>query len=299
MIYLIRNLKVECDPLINIITRCSRKEDFRATFNSVNEQTYDNIRWYITVESDELGEYLSGLNFKYPTKIIRVPKYHRIPNLWLKVHHHDVDTDYNTWDWEKWKGVPFFHGGSKVLGKSHPNSLKELFKEDKPILSEPQYYRGDRGQWCYSTSESRKVFFKHFPFELYHKIAEQHINEGYIVYLDDDDVYSTKDSIKTISEKIKDKGEDTLYVWRFFHHGRIVPQDEFYWRLEIKHPPILYEVGSGGVCFHSKYKKHTRWDEWGGGDYRTIKCLWDNIPNFYIWDDILYTDDTSSKKESR
>ena len=49
------------NPLVNIITRFSRKDKFPRALESLSSQTYNNIRHYITYETQENLEFLQSL----------------------------------------------------------------------------------------------------------------------------------------------------------------------------------------------------------------------------------------------
>ena len=80
------------NPLVNIITRFSRKDKFPRALESLSSQTYNNIRHYITYETQENLEFLQSLEYKYPTAFVRVPKYNKVKDLYLYYEHHDAHT---------------------------------------------------------------------------------------------------------------------------------------------------------------------------------------------------------------
>ena len=110
--------------MINIITRFSREGGFKKCLESLNSQTYKEIHHYITYETQEKFEYLKSFEYKYPTTFIRVPKYHKVKDLYLYYEHHDRDTDYLNWDWDKWDV-------KVVLGKEVPSRKQIECKKGK------------------------------------------------------------------------------------------------------------------------------------------------------------------------
>lgn len=264
------------DPLINVITRFSRKDKFLKALESLSSQTYNNIRHYVTYETQENLGFLQSLEYKHPTAFIRVPNYNRINNLHLYYEHHDGDTDYLNWDWEKWDV-------QTVLGEEIPPRNEVECKK--------QRYYGEN-YWCESLPHSLRKKSTHSPYNLYVKIAETCIGKGWIVYLDDDDVYTSNESIQILVNSIKESNEDTLHVFRMKRKTddgeNIVPSNRFFRYHTVGHPIIHGEVGSGCICFHSKYKEFTQWGHWSGDDYRTIKALERVIPYKKHLVDILY-----------
>ena len=263
-------------PLINIITRFSREKGMVRALQSLNEQTYDNVKHYITYETVEGLEFLKSLEYKYPTKFIKVPKYTKIDNLWLYGEHHGLDTDYLNWDWGKWDV-------KVVLGDEVPPR--------KEIPCTKKRFHGN-GKWSETLPHSHRVKSRHAPYNFYCKLAEAYIDEGWVGYLDDDDVYTNHHSLSLLTDQIKKTNEDTLQVFRISiktnDGGNIKPPNRYMDHLLTGQPLVIYEIGGACVCFHSKWKEYTQWGHWSGDDYRTISVLDKVIPNRNIINKILY-----------
>jgi glycosyltransferase involved in cell wall biosynthesis len=265
------------EKIINVITRFSRERGFKKCLASLNSQGYENIKHFITYESSEGLEYLKSFTYRYPTEFIRVPKYNRIPNLYLYAEHHDAETDYSNWDWDKW-------GVQVVLGDEIPPRQEIACDEKKYEVP---------GWWCMGLPHSLRRKSFHAPYNLYVKIAEQHVKEGWILYLDDDDVYTSPKSIQIIVDNINKGGEDCLYTYKMIRETvggeNLVPSSKF-WKYHLAGHPIIYgEAGAGTFCFHSKYKKYTQWGHWSGDDYRTLKALEKVIGKKYFINEVLYS----------
>lgn len=262
--------------MINIITRFSREEGFKKCLESLNSQTYKGVHHYITYETQEKLKYLRSLDYKYPTTFVKVPKYNKVKNLYLYCEHHDVHTDYLNWDWDKW-------GVQVVLGDKEPLRQEIKCKEDKFEIP---------GYWCMSLSHTLRKRSAHAPYNFYVKIAEQHINEGWIAYLDDDDVYTSETSLEDLASHIGKYDEDTLHFFRMIRETddgeNLVPSSKF-WNYHLAGHPIIHgEAGAGTFCFHSKYKGCTQWGEWTGDDYRSLKALERVIPKKNFINQVLY-----------
>ena len=274
------------EPLINVITRFSREDGIVESLQSLNEQTYSNIKHYITYQTTEGLEYLKSLKYKYPTEFIRVPDYKKIEGLFLYFEDHPADTDYLNWDWGKWDVQVVYNG------EEPPRKIIECT---------PQVYEKD-GNWCASLPASLRRYSHHAPYNLYMKIAEQHVKEGWISYLDDDDTYTSKDSIKTLAEEIAKKDNDTLHVFRMERHtpqwdeseakytspDTTKPNNHFWHYMTLGHPSLINEIGSGCICFHSKWKEYTQWGHWTADDYRTVNVLEKTIPTRNLINEVLY-----------
>lgn len=259
------------EPLVNIITRFSREKSIKNSLESLKSQTYNNIKHYITYETTEGLEFLKSLEYKYPTEFIRVPNLKQVDGLFATHEHHDVDTDYLAWDKEKWRFKVIYDPTIKV------EDLRN--SSDERIKCTVKRFVDKRGAWCVSLGHSLKCADKHFPYNLYVKIVEQQINEGWIMFLDDDDVYAFNSSVEEIVKEINDYDEDTLHIFRMKRNtSKVLPSDHYFKYHKRGHPPILYECGAGNICFHSKWKGYTVWDEWSAADFRTISSLARVIP---------------------
>jgi len=264
------------DPLINVITRFSRKKGIAKALRSLNEQTYDNIKHYITYETSDGLEFLESLEYKYPTKFIKVPKYAKINNLYLYEEHHSLDTDYLNWDWEKWN-VKVVLGNEVPPRKEIPCTQKRFDKN---------------GRWSMTLPHSIRMKSFHAPYNFYCKLAEAYIDEGWISYLDDDDNYTDENSLSFLADQIKKTSEETLQVFqisiRTSDGKNVKPPNRYINHLLAGQPLTMREVGGACICFHSKWKKYTQWGFWSGDDYRTISVLNKVIPDRNFINKILY-----------
>lgn len=270
------NLTIKMEkPLINILTRFSRENSIRRSLDSINSQTYNNIKHYITYETTEGLSFLESLEYKHPTEFVRVPNYGKIDNLHLYYEHHDLHTDYLNWDWEKWDV-------QAVLGDEIP--------QRKEIPCEKTRYSSE-GYFCETLSHSLRRVSHHAPYNLYLKIAEERVNEGWIAYLDDDDIYTSDEAIQILADEIS-HDEDTLHVYRLIRVNEFgdnfIPSNRYWPYLKAGHPFIVGEIGGACICFHSKYKGYTQWGHWTADDYRTVSVLGKVIPRKNFINKVLY-----------
>ncbi len=252
-------------PLINIITRVSRKNYFLRCRKSVLSQTYKNINHICTYENNEVLSWLS----EFPDlSLVRVPKLTRIENMEFTFTHHPLIDDF-TKSYEK-----------KLYTKDSQENLGFSYVE--PVKFEKN------GYFCYSVDRTFNVKFLHSPYNLYLKIAEKAIKPGWVFYLDDDDYFTNDFVIEKLVENIKNFNENTLHVFRIQKgEYNLSPSEKFWLDMKTGHPFILHEIGGSNFIFHSKYADYTVWDEWSGADYRTSKCLERVIPNKNFIDDLV------------
>jgi len=251
------------NPIINIITRFSEKENIDRCLKSVYEQTYPNIHHIITYEHNEDKEYLeSKLSPNTDTTLVKVPHLKAIKNLSYTYNYHCHHTKFSEPNYELWDKKPYREDDM------------EIRKEVEVIR-----YNGG-GTWCETLGFTFRIKVDHFPYNLYLKEAEKFVKEGWIFYLDNDDEIVDPTSISQLAENIKEKSKDTLHIVKIFHskQNKIKPND-FWWRYQIGHPLVLNDIGGCNIVFHTKYCKYTVWDEWRGADYRTAKVLEEIIPH--------------------
>lgn len=117
------------------------------------------------------------------------------------------------------------------------------------------------------------------PHNLYCNVLLSKVKEGWVLFLDDDDMLAHKNVLREISKKIKTANEDTLFIWQMqYPNGKLIPGKDL-----IRNERIdLYNIGSPCFFFHSKYALKVKWDAWKCADYRFIKNLSHIIPN-KIW----------------
>jgi hypothetical protein len=107
------------------------------------------------------------------------------------------------------------------------------------------------------------------PWNLHLNELNTHVKDGWIIYLDDDDMFSNRNAIKIIVNNIDN--DDQLLLWRVSikvsNNNWIVPSNEAFGR--------KIEAGnfSGiGMMFHSKHLP-VDWGSWSYGDFRVVSQL--------------------------
>lgn len=245
------------EPLINIITRVSRKNFFRRCYNSVRNQTYKNINHICTYETDDMSLFLD--EFSNINKL-KVPHFKRIPNLFYSYNQHDVLDDFVN---------PNYDFQQKLAHNS------KLEYRDRKIPVEKKVY----GEYQ-STEFTNRPQLKHSPYNTYLKIAEKKLKDGWVFYLDDDDYFFNDNFISDLVEQIKSHNDDTIHMFKILSFtDKLIPTDICWDKMKSGHPFMLHKFGGSCYSFHTKYADYTVWDEWAGADYRTAKALEKVIPN--------------------
>jgi hypothetical protein len=101
---------------------------------------------------------------------------------------------------------------------------------------------------------------------------------GYIMYLDDDDIYSNTKSLSEIVSHIN--GDNNLLFWKVEFPHRVVPGHS-----KFRKPPELTEIDTVGFMFPIKYR--VDWEPFSNGDFRVAKQLYQKVPIKRYIDKIL------------
>ena len=238
-------------PLINIITRVSRKNYFYRCYKSIHEQTYKNINHICTYPDIEIGEFLSTFD---NITTVRVPNLKRIEGMSYTYNHHSLTDDFITPDWE------FID--KKLSGND---------SDEKIPIKEVRFEKN--GFFCYTYPNTLRATFKHSPYNVFLKIAEKEVKPGWVIYLDDDDLFIDNNILQKIVDQINSQDTNTIHLFKIDSSGKIKPSDKYWEYMKSGHPFVLHEIGGSNYVFHSKYLDYTVWDEWSGADYRTAKNL--------------------------
>jgi hypothetical protein len=126
------------------------------------------------------------------------------------------------------------------------------------------------------TEAVKKVFVpenpsKPFPANEYFNEMMDKTNEGFIIYLDDDDIFTCPEAVSTIVEQIDH--EDQMIFWRVQFPGYLVPDDKYFGK-----PPVCCQIDTASFAFHTRYKRFALWDAFSLGDFRTALSLFLRIP---------------------
>lgn len=117
---------------------------------------------------------------------------------------------------------------------------------------------------------------KYEPYNLYCNDLLKEVDDGWIIYLDDDDMLIDGGVLKYLHKKIEKNNKDTLFIWQTrFPDGSLLPPSKTFDDKEIKEQYI----DTACFMFHSKYKDKAKWDSFLAADFRFIRDLAEVIPN--------------------
>ena len=114
------------------------------------------------------------------------------------------------------------------------------------------------------------------PYNLYCNKMLDVVEDGWILFLDDDDnLFHNKIIEEIVSVMYSDYNEDCLYIWQMrYPDGRLLPTN-----VQIEHQDIKKNyIGSPCYLFHSSFKHQARWDSYKASDFRFLQQLLNVIP---------------------
>jgi len=103
------------------------------------------------------------------------------------------------------------------------------------------------------------------PWNLHLNELGKHAKEGWVMYLDDDDKFTSLDSLKIILSHVDN--EDQILLWRVDINGWIVPSDDKFGKVIAPG-----NISGIGFMFHTKHLP-VDWGSWSYGDYRVLRQL--------------------------
>lgn len=114
-----------------------------------------------------------------------------------------------------------------------------------------------------------------FPSNHYMNYLLPEIKEGWVVFLDDDDSFTDKNSIQEIVSRIT--SEDDLLLWRIKVGDRLIPSDD-----NFGGTPQPRDISGISFCCHSKHLKGYESEPYRLWDYRIILHLYSKLNPVWI-----------------
>ena len=122
------------------------------------------------------------------------------------------------------------------------------------------------------------------PHNLYFNEIDKELMDGWILYLDDDDILIDNNAIENLMNRIKDK--DVFYTFKVKLVDRYIPNKE-----PLYNKPVLNDFSGSGLLYHTKYWQNDLGDGYSGGDFRCGMKLYNNIPrNKFLNLTVVYAD---------
>lgn len=120
------------------------------------------------------------------------------------------------------------------------------------------------------------------PYNLYLNELRNEVKDGWILYLDDDDVLMNNNVIEELVSYITT--DDQLFLWRVQFPDKVIPESYFFNKnvIAINHFSMI------GFMYHKKYDSYANFDYFSGGDFHFISQLAPKIPSS-MWINKIYT----------
>ena len=97
-----------------------------------------------------------------------------------------------------------------------------------------------------------------YKFNLYNNFLMSLVNDGFILFLDDDDMFAHNNVLKIINENILN--DDSILLWKFMRPDKVIYPSNV-------ENIQLGEIDTTSACFHNKKKGLSVWNDKKNGDY--------------------------------
>ena len=148
-----------------------------------------------------------------------------------------------------------------VLSQTHRKFTVVMCYDDERCLDYLQKYTENPRITVFKAPEVDKT--QTCFYNLYCNFLLEKVRGGWVLFLDDDDMFKTNDALRTIAANINDT--NTLLFWKYKRPDRLIYPDV--------HQLRSGAVASCGYCFHSRYKSMSKWGITQEGDFAYIGGL--------------------------
>jgi len=150
-----------------------------------------------------------------------------------------------------------------ILQQTYPNYDVTICYDKKESLSYLEPYKNHEKIQYFHLEETCEDKYK---FNLYCNQLMKKIDDGYILFLDDDDIYLGNRCFEIINQHI---GNNDMIIWKFLRPDKLVyPSNE--------HNLSLGEIDTSMVCFHHSLQEKSSWGSKQYGDYSFYKQLFED-----------------------
>jgi glycosyltransferase involved in cell wall biosynthesis len=183
----------------------------------------------------------------------------------------------------------FKENAESVHGQTYKNLRHIVSVDDETTLKYVLDYHDS--EWVRVLHEDKKKQYGiwHSPYNLYCNDLMDHVDGGWIMFLDDDDLFSEPMAVERIVNCIRN--EDDLLIWKTQFADKVLPDRSF--GLQV----ARYEFPSFCFMFHSKHKWAAQWDEVKESDYRVgvkLETILNPLWIDYVFTRINYKEDLGS-----
>jgi hypothetical protein len=115
----------------------------------------------------------------------------------------------------------------------------------------------------------------HFPVNLYLNRLMGEVTEGWVMILDDDDMFATPDALEIIARNLTELSR--VVYWKVDICGRVIPcEKNFGCR------PVVKDISMIGFCFHSNFIPLLQFDPYKQSDYRVMDRAYSILKPIWI-----------------
>jgi hypothetical protein len=114
-----------------------------------------------------------------------------------------------------------------------------------------------------------------YKFNLYCNKLMDKVQEGYILFLDDDDKLMHHHVLAMLNDEMGLSDANIII-------GQFMRPDKLIYLTDIKKDIILGEIDTSSACFHHSLKRNIRWDDKQCGDFRFFSNLINPLPRSNI-----------------
>ena len=150
-----------------------------------------------------------------------------------------------------------------ILNQSYQNFDVTICYDKKESLQYLEQYENHPQIQYFYIEETCKDKYK---FNLYCNKLMDKINDGYIMFLDDDDIYLGNRCFEIIHHHIFN---NDMVIWKFLRPDKVVHPN-------YNNKLILGEIDTSMTCFHYRLKNMSQWGSKQYGDYNFYKPLFEN-----------------------
>jgi len=175
---------------------------------------------------------------------------------------------------------------NSILNQTYINYHVYICYDKKESLSYLNEYKNcDKITFFYVNDSSPEKY----KFNLYCNHLLDRVENGYIIFLDDDNYFISNDILSIINISLK---KTKILTWKFLRPDKLIYKED------LNSPLVLGEIDTSNVCFCSSIKNDARWNDKQYGDYNFFKPLFDNNNdiNDKIFLDLILTSTQFSDK---
>ena len=148
-----------------------------------------------------------------------------------------------------------------LLQQTYENYRVIICYDDINSYNYIEKYNDERIESYYINIEEQCCL--HYKYNLYCNFLMSKVESGWILFLDDDNVFINKNALYKIDNSIV--SDEDMIFWKVDINNKIIYPPNF----NVKYG----NIDSGGFCFHSKYKHYSRWKSEKGSDFIFINTL--------------------------